>query len=82
MKLNFEALDILKSNMPMDRAQRVDKNRDICLVFMFTPRVTVIKNVTDGWFFVFSVDESKKISHRLGEILKCSIKSSLSSFKI
>ena len=25
MNLNFEALDMLKSNIPMDRAQRVDE---------------------------------------------------------
>ena len=33
-----------KWNIPVSRAQRIDeKNRVICLVIMFTPRVTVIK---------------------------------------
>ena len=40
MELNFEGLQMQKWNILSDRAQRVhDKNRVICLVFMFTPRV-------------------------------------------
>ena len=44
----------------MDRAQRVDeKNGIICLVIMFTPRVTVIKMSTMT-HFCMSADYSKK----------------------
>ena len=44
MELNFEDLEMQKWNTLTDRAQRVDeKNGAICLVIMFTLRVTVIK---------------------------------------
>ena len=40
MELNFEGLEIQKSNIPTDRAQSVDeKNRLICLAIMFTPGI-------------------------------------------
>ena len=44
MDLSFEGLEMQKSSIPMDRAQRVDlKNGVICLYIMFTPGVMVIK---------------------------------------
>ena len=44
MELNFVGLEILKSYLPTDRAQRVnEKNRVICLVLMFTTGVMIIK---------------------------------------
>ena len=43
MELNFEGLKMQKSILT-DRAQTVDeKNKFICLVIVFTPKVTVIK---------------------------------------
>ena len=43
MELNFEGLKMQKSILT-DRAQTVDeKNEFICLVIVFTPKVTVIK---------------------------------------
>ena len=43
MELNFVGLEILKSYLPTDRAQRVnEKNRVICLVLMFTTGVMII----------------------------------------
>ena len=42
--MNFEGVEIQKSNVPTERAQRVDeKNRAIFLVIRFIPRVIVIK---------------------------------------
>ena len=44
MELNFEGFEMQKLNIPTDRAQRVDeKNEAICLFYMFTSRVTVIR---------------------------------------
>ena len=44
MESSFEGFDMLKWNIPTDRAQRVDeKNGVICQVIMFTPRVMEIK---------------------------------------
>ena len=44
MELNFEGLKMQNWNIPTDRAERVDeKNVVICLVIMFTSRVTVNK---------------------------------------
>ena len=44
MELNFEGLEMQKSNIPTNTAQRVDrKNGVICVVIMFTTRVMVIK---------------------------------------
>ena len=58
IEVNFEGLEMQKSNIPMDRVQRVDeKNVIICLVIMFTYGV-MVKN---GSFFVFSADDSKKL---------------------
>ena len=43
-ELSFEVLEIQKTNIPTDRAQRLDKiNGDIYLFIMFTPRVMVVK---------------------------------------
>ena len=44
VELNFEGLEMQKSNIPTDRAQIVDEeNGFICLVIMFTPRVMVLE---------------------------------------
>ena len=59
-EFNFEGLEILKLNIPTDRAQRVDqKNEFICLVIMFTFGVMVIKMSKMAHFFVLSADDSK-----------------------
>ena len=43
-ELSFEVLEIQKTNVPTDRAQRLDKiNGAIYLFIMFTPRVMVVK---------------------------------------
>ena len=43
-ELSFEVLEIQKTNIPTDRAQRLDKiNGAIYLFIMFTPRVMVVK---------------------------------------
>ena len=57
MELNFEGLHMQKWNISADRAQRLDG--DICLVIMFTPRVTVIKMSKMARFFVFSANNTK-----------------------
>ena len=52
MKLNFQGLEILKWNIPSDRFLREDKkNGVICLAFMFTLRVMVIKMSKMAYFF-------------------------------
>ena len=51
MELNFEGLHMQKWNISTDRAQRLDG--DICLVIMFTPRVTVIKMSKMARFLYF-----------------------------
>ena len=51
MELNFESLEIQKWNKPTYRAQRIDKNRVICLVIMFTLGVMVIKMLKMAPFF-------------------------------
>ena len=54
MGLNFEGLEIQKLNISADRAQTVnEKNGVICLVTMFTPRVTVIKMSQVVHFCIF-----------------------------
>ena len=58
--LNMEDLEMHKWNILKDKAQKVDgKNGVICLVIMFTPSVTNIKNVKNGSFFVFFADKVK-----------------------
>ena len=43
-ELSFEVLEIQKTNIPTDGAQRLDKiNGAIYLFIMFTPRVMVVK---------------------------------------
>ena len=43
MELKFEVIKMRKSNIPMDRAQKIDKkNWVICLLIMFTPEVMVM----------------------------------------
>ena len=62
MELNFEGLEKQEWNIPMDQAQREEeKNWVIYVVIMFTPRVMVIKMPKMAEFFVFSVDQSKKV---------------------
>ena len=62
MELNFEGLGMQKWDIPTDRAQRTDgKYGTICLVFMFTPQVMVIKMWKMAHFFVFSAGASKKL---------------------
>ena len=54
MEVNFEDLDMQKWNIPTDRAQKVDdKNGVICLLIMFTSRVTVIKMSKMVHSFIF-----------------------------
>ena len=44
MILNFKGLEMLRWNIPIDRAQRIDeKNGIICLIIVFTDGVMVIK---------------------------------------
>ena len=50
-----------KLHIPKNGPQRIDeKNGVIYLVIMLTRGVMVIKNVSNGIFFVFSADDSKK----------------------
>ena len=42
-ELNFDGPKMQNWNIPMDRAQRVDKKNGVISLVMFTPRVTVIK---------------------------------------
>ena len=54
LKLNFRGIRMQRWNKSTDRAQRVDeKNVFICLVIMFTSRLTVIKMSNDGSFLYF-----------------------------
>lgn len=60
MALNFEALGMQKWNIATDSAQRVDEtNGFICLFFMFTTRVAVMKMAR---FLYFLVMTEKKLS--------------------
>ena len=62
MEQNFQCLGMQKLNISTDRAQRVDeKNGVICLVFMFSFGVIVIKISQMVHFFVFSADGSKTL---------------------
>ena len=62
MKLNFEGPEMLKWNIPTNKAQRIhEKNGILCLIIKFSPRVTVIKVLQIAQFFVFSFDDSKKL---------------------
>ena len=64
MGLNFEGLEIQKLNISADRAQTVnEKNGVICLVTMFTPRVTVIK-MSRGSFLHFLLMPAKLVRVR------------------
>ena len=59
-KLNFEGLEMQKSNIPTDRAWRVyEKTGVIFLVIMFALGVIVIKMLKNGSFFVFFADDRK-----------------------
>ena len=54
MELNFEGFEMQKLNIPTDGAQRVDKKIGVvCLVVMFTPRVTVINKSKMAHFCIF-----------------------------
>ena len=54
MELSFKGLEILKSNTPTDRAQRVnEKNGVICLGLVFTTGVMIIKMSEVAHFFYF-----------------------------
>ena len=67
-ELNFESIEMHKWYKPINRAVRVDeKSGVICVVIMFIPTVMVIKK-SKLLFFVFSTDNSKKISHSLWKI--------------
>ena len=60
MELNFEGFEMQKLNTPTDRAQRVDeKNEVICLFYMFTSRVTVIRMSQMAHFLYFQVMTAK-----------------------
>ena len=60
MELNFEGFEMQKLNIPTDRAQRVDeKNEVICLFYMFTSRVTVIRMSQMAHFLYFLVMTAK-----------------------
>ena len=81
MKLNFVSLEIEKSNIPTDRAQRVDeKNGVICLFIMFTPRVIVIKMSKMAHFLYFLL-MAAKTSHNLRKVFGCIWKILLSSIR-
>ena len=78
MESNFESFEIQKLIILMNRAQRVDeKNSVIFLFIMFTLRIMGIRMSKNGSYFVFSVDNSKKISHSwakyLNELQNCII---------
>ena len=78
MELNFEVLEMQKLNIPKERAQRVnEKSGVICLVIMFTPRITVIKMSKAAHFFVSSADDSKKSVKVWGKYLSASERSYL-----
>ena len=60
MELNFEGLEILKSNRPTDRAERInEKNRVICPVLMFATGVMTIKMSKVAPFFYFLLMTAK-----------------------
>ena len=62
MKLNFEGPEMLKWNIPTNKAQRIhEKNGILCLIIIFSPRVTVIKMLQIAPFFVFSSNDSDKL---------------------
>ena len=62
----------------MNRAQRVDdKNRVICLVFMFTDKVIGIKISKMSLFFVFPADGCKSLVTVWSKHLSKSDRSSL-----
>ena len=66
------------ANAEMDRAEKLyEKNEVICLVFMFTPRVMVIKMLKMAHFCVFCW-RHQNISHTLGKMFKCTWKMLLS----
>ena len=61
LELNFKVPEIQRYNILTDRTQRIDeKNRVICLVIMFTPRVMIIKLSKMAHFFVFPADNNNK----------------------
>ena len=63
MELNLEGLEMQKLNIPMDRAQRLDKENEIfCPVFMFAPRVMVNKMLKMGHFWYFLLVTAKNQS--------------------
>ena len=81
MTLNFEGIEMQKWNIPTDRVQRwMKKNGVICIVFMLTPGVTVIK-MSKMARFCISCKRLQKIGHSLGKIFKCIWKTLFSSFR-
>ena len=59
-EVNFEGLEIQKSNIPTDKTQRVgEKSGVICLVIMFTPRVMVSKMSKMAYFLHFRLMTAK-----------------------
>ena len=64
MELDFEGLlnfEMQKLNVPTDRGHLVaEKNGVICLVVMFTLRVTVMKMLKMFQFLYFLLMEAKK----------------------
>ena len=77
MELNFEALEMQKLNIPMERTQRADeKNGVFCLVVMFTPTVMVVKMSTLAYFLLMAA----KNYSLFGQIFKCTQRILLSSF--
>ena len=64
MELNFEGLEIQKSNIPTNRAERVDdKNGVNCLVTMFTPRQNL------AYFFNFLPMTGQNSLDKLGKFI-------------
>ena len=62
LKLNFEFLEMEKSNIPTDRAQRAGKkNGVICLVIMFTLGVMFIIMSKMVHFLYFLVMAAKNL---------------------
>ena len=63
MELNFESLEMQKWNISTDRNKKANaKNEVICLVFMVTPRVIVIKMWKIAHFLYFLLMTAKNQS--------------------
>ena len=70
MELKFEVIKMRKSNIPMDRAQKIDKkNWVICLLIMFTPEVMVMTMSNMVHLLYFLLITAKR-SHSYGKIFR------------